>query len=176
MKLLTLVPIGACDPEVVDYLSLVLPDYFGCVSRVRHLALAAQDFFDPVRRQYHSTLLLAELLRLGEAGTGEVILGVTDHDLYIPILTFVFGEAVLRGRVAIVSTHRLRQERYGLPADQALLLQRVEKEALHELGHTQGLVHCRDSLCVMHFSNSVEEVDMKGGAFCEECLAALNGE
>lgn len=175
MKLLSLVPVGACDPEVVDYLSLVLPDSFGCVSRVRHLALATQEFFDPARRQYHSTLLLGELLRQSEEDEREVILGVTDYDLHIPILTFVFGEALLGGRAAIVSTHRLRQERYGLPPNQALLFERVEKEALHELGHTQGLVHCRDSLCVMHFSNSVEEVDLKGLSFCEECLAALAG-
>lgn len=96
-------------------------------------------------------------------GKGEAVLGITEHGLFIPILTFVFGEAVLGGQAAVVFTHRLRWERYGLPSYRKTLLERMEKEVLHELGYILGLVHCRDPFCLMHFSNSVEEVDLKAG-------------
>jgi len=105
------------------------------------------------------------------------VLGVTAADLYIPILTFVFGEAQLRGQCALVSLHRLRQEFYGLPADPGLLRERLLKEAVHELGHTLELTHCDDYGCVMAASHSVEWIDLKGAVPCSVCqrkVAAAN--
>jgi archaemetzincin len=100
-------------------------------------------------------------------------LGVTDLDLYIPVLTFVFGEAQLAGGRAVVSTLRLRQEFYGLPADPELLGERLLKEALHELGHTYGLRHCPDYTCVMSSSNGVERIDLKSAEFCPTCAQLM---
>jgi archaemetzincin len=94
---------------------------------------------------------------------------VTDFDLYIPILTFVFGEAQLGETAALVSTHRLRPEFYGLPHDPRLLQARLLKEALHELGHTFGLRHCSDYLCVMSASHSADRIDLKQADFCPAC-------
>jgi archaemetzincin len=73
-----------------------------------------------------------------------------------------------------MSTRRLHQESYGLPEDTRLLFGRAEKEAVHELGHAYGLAHCRSFDCVMRFSNSVEQVDLKPGHFCQLCEAQLN--
>lgn len=128
--------------------------------------------FDGSRGQYNSRLLLALLLR-HHPGTAKV-LGVTDADLFIPVLTFVFGEAQLDGRAALVSSHRLAPERYGLPADRALLQARLVKEAIHELGHACGLVHCSDGRCVMASSPEVVGIDLKTAAFCYRCTAALD--
>ena len=121
--------------------------------------------YDPVRNQYDSTRLLERLSR------GSVAL--TEVDLYIPILAFVFGEAELGGRRAIVSTHRLRQEFYGLPPDPKLLEERTIKEAAHEWGHALGLRHCRRYDCVMHASQSVDQIDVKSERFCPECSRRL---
>jgi archaemetzincin len=122
--------------------------------------------FDAARGQYSSTRLLAELLTC--PGEGRV-LGVAGVDLFVPVLTFVYGEAQLSGRAAVVSLHRLRPEAYGLPVDDGLLMERLEKEAVHELGHTFGRVHCDEPQCVMHASTWVEEIDLKGAAFCAGC-------
>jgi len=100
-------------------------------------------------------------------------LAVIDLDLFIPILTFVFGEAQLDGPMAIVSTFRLHPEFYGLPKNDSLVLQRLEKESIHELGHTFGLRHCPDYQCVMTASTDVEEIDLKGVEFCPDCQVAL---
>ena len=126
--------------------------------------------FDPGRAQYSSRVLLS--LLLNEPGEdASRILAVTGADLFIPVLTYVFGEAQLGGRVAVVSTHRLDPQAYGLPENHELLLSRLEKEAIHELGHTYGLIHCRDSTCVMHASTYAEDIDLKGTAFCRRCEA-----
>lgn len=105
--------------------------------------------------------------------SNERILGVTAVDLYIPILTFVFGEAQLRGSCAVVSFHRLRQEFYGLPANSTVLGERLLKEAVHELGHTLPLAHCEDYQCVMSPSHGVERTDLKTSQFCTSCWVTV---
>jgi len=128
---------------------------------------------DEVRRQYRSDLLLE---RLAETGTRPgKMLGVTDLDLFIPVLTFVFGEAQLKGRAAIVSSYRLRSEMYGLRPDRNLLLERLVKEALHELGHTRGLFHCYNPECVMQPSTYAELIDLKPARYCPSCELSLSG-
>jgi archaemetzincin len=137
-------------------------------ARVLETPVDLRPAYSPERNQYHATLLLASLLRtLPEPGAR--ILGVTGVDLYIPVLTFVFGQAQLAGPGAILSTYRLQNEFYGLPPDPDMLLDRVIKEAVHELGHSFGLVHCPDFRCVMNASTYVEEVDLKGDWYCREC-------
>lgn len=143
---------------------------------VRRLDLAFDlaPYYAAERRQYHATLLLAALLRHLPDPAGKIV-GVTSVDLFIPVLTFVFGQSQLDGPAAIASTYRLHREFYGLPADDALLGTRTVKETLHELGHAFGLVHCRDQRCVMRASTYVEEVDLKDAEFCGECRAHLAG-
>lgn len=169
-----LVAIGEVDRELLEYLSLTLPGALGIPCVEVASSLNPQGAYNEVRRQYHSTQLLQMLHDMDQSSCGK-ILGVADIDLFIPIFTFVFGEAQVGGTCALMSAHRLQQKFYGLPDDRALLLKRVEKEATHELGHAFGLGHCRDFDCVMHFSNSVEEVDLKANDFCRLCEPKLSG-
>lgn len=118
------------------------------------------------RGQYYSTALLERLSAVCPPKSR--VLGVTPLDLYVPILTFVFGEAQLAGPCAIVSSFRLPE-----PGRPELLSERLLKEAVHELGHTFGLRHCHNWECVMASSHSVERLDIKSTAFCGACLALL---
>jgi archaemetzincin len=174
-----IVPVGDVDGSVIEYLSLTLQEGFNARCKIRGLAVDPAFAYSASRRQYHSTEILGRLLEL-EIDEAAKILGVADVDLFIPILTFVFGEAQCGGRAAVMSLSRLRQQFYGLPPDDRLLYERCEKEAAHELGHAFGLGHCRSFECVMHSSNSVEQVDLKLSNPCPDCCAALsklrNGE
>jgi len=128
--------------------------------------------FNVTRQQYLSTEILAQIVKRQPPDSLR-ILGVTQVDLYIPILTFVFGEAQLCGSCALVSAHRLQQEFYGLPANQVLAHERLLKEAVHELGHTLNLAHCEDYQCVMSPSHGVERIDLKRNEFCSACGLAI---
>lgn len=103
------------------------------------------------RQQFHSSEILVTMQHHINGDTWR-LLGVTEHDLYNPILTFVFGEAQLGGTRAIVSYHRLTQEFYGLPPDLDLLANRL----LIELGHTLHLIHCDDYHCATAPSHGIE--------------------
>jgi archaemetzincin len=101
------------------------------------------------------------------------ILGLTAEDLYIPIFTFVFGEAQLDGKAAVISTFRLRGDADGSAPPKSPVLGRILKLSLHELGHTFGLEHCREDGCVMGFSSNLEKLDRKNLAFCDYCQILL---
>ncbi len=132
--------------------------------------------FVPGREQHHATMVLAALLRhRPPLPAASRILGIVGVDLFIPVLTFVFGQAQFDGPGALVSTYRLRSEFYGLEADEGLLVERVIKECVHELGHAFGLAHCAAYDCVMHASTNVGEVDLKRAGFCRGCTAILDG-
>jgi archaemetzincin len=166
------VPINNPIAGVVDHIMERLPAVFATQVEVRDPDFHADDAFNDTRHQYNSTILLAQLMS-GSPSPASKVIGITNVDLYIPVLTFVFGEAQLGGTVAIVSSHRLRNAFYGLPEDRELLLERLEKEVIHELGHTYNLTHCRDFNCVMYSSSSVGAIDVKGADFCAECRRRL---
>ena len=140
---------------------------------VRPIAIPALDFaYDAGRRQYGSTAVLEMLARKFPKDASR-LLAVTDRDLFVPVLTFVFGQAQLGGQVAVVSLARLRQEFYGVPPDSEVFADRAGKEALHEAGHMYGLLHCAARTCVMSLATSVRQIDEKQAAFCARCEARL---
>jgi archaemetzincin len=171
MKRIQLLALGETNCQQVSELSKSLAMELGRECDVLTPDMDLSAAFNVTRGQYSSTQILACMQNQVTPETWR-LLGVTSVDLYIPVLTFVFGEAQLQGISAIVSTCRLRQEFYGLPADEQLVTQRLFKEAVHELGHTFGLTHCHDVECVMAASHAVEWIDLKSGHFCSKCAAA----
>ncbi|MBN1830493.1 MAG: archaemetzincin family Zn-dependent metalloprotease [Deltaproteobacteria bacterium] len=126
------------------------------------------DFaFDQGRKQYHSTLILEELAKRAPASAIKV-LAITDVDLFIPVLTYVYGEAQLNGKACIISTFRLKEGLSPMHTQDAFLA-RVFKEAFHELGHTFNLLHCPDHACIMHYCRSEQDVDRKSEQLCRYC-------
>jgi archaemetzincin len=131
------------------------------------------EFALDVSRDQYDSLQILDWLESRFPRPEQWILGITDVDLAIPVLTFVFGEARLGGRSAVVSAFRLREEFHGQPADTMVLLSRVEKEAIHEVGHLLGLTHCLDRNCVMCSSNSLAQTDVKSTRLCPKCRSNL---
>ena len=170
---------------LVTSLYLPVPPLLEPLCQAVHSAFGFQAVADPLlqdidfayhfsRNQYHSTSILEAL---DQAAPHEYlkILAIADVDLFIPILTHVFGEAQMGGRAAMISTYRLVD---GLTSTdpRATFLQRVIKEALHELGHTFHLKHCTDPACIMHYCRKMKDVDDKSQKFCRYCRILLDEE
>lgn len=165
-------PVGAVEDGLIQELRADLGAYLGVRARIMRPMPIPEGSFESGRNQFYSTKVLREMVK-EIPGDAAKILGVIEKDLCIPILTFVFGEAQLGGVASIVSLARLRQEFHGLAPDREILYERLVKESLHELGHTYGLVHCPDRICVMYLSNTILDVDRKKGAFCRRCDSEL---
>jgi len=170
MKSLYVAPTAEVDPAAFQPVRECLAAHFP--APLRDLPLPSIEFaFDPARLQYRSAEILEMLARLCPADALKLV-AVTERDLFIPVLTFVFGHAQLGGRVAVISLARLRQEFYGLPPAPDVLSERARKEALHETGHTFGLVHCSGH-CAMSLSANIQQIDRKPAAYCAACAARL---
>jgi archaemetzincin len=172
MKLLQLLPIGNVDDGLLKDMRPAVEECFSVPCQVLPVRLDPEFAFHGERQQYHSSEILKRMQSLVTADSWRM-LGIAAVDLYIPILTFVFGEAQMSGPCAVLSSHRLRQEFYGLPRDPELFRQRLIKEAIHELGHTLNLAHCDDYRCVMASSHAVEWIDLKDSVLCATCRAAV---
>jgi archaemetzincin len=169
---IVLMAVGEIDRNVIDWLKNDLNKVFNKqVSTGR--GMPEPDYaYDNKRKQYLSTAILNGIMEQKEYPPYEKILGIVDHDLFIPELNFVFGQA--SRKAAVISLTRLRQKFYHLTEDQNLFYQRVLTEAVHELGHTFGLGHCENPRCVMFFSNSLIDTDRKGSEFCPSCKDKLH--
>jgi archaemetzincin len=170
---IALVPISAVDGSILRILGNALSEEFGGSFLVAEPLPNPDYAYNERRSQYLSDAIMAQLS--GLALSAERVLGVVDLDLYTSELNFIFGQANISGRDAIIALPRLRQEFYGLPPDKTLFQERAIKEAIHELGHTFGLRHCRNAKCVMCFSNSLLDVDRKRARFCSTCRRKLPG-
>jgi archaemetzincin len=171
-----LLRIGQVDSAVVSRVQESLAATFSrtkCVLITETLPVP-EEAFDRRRKQYRSEIILSKIEENAEKErTLQRILGIIDVDIFAPSLNFVFGEAKCPGKAALISLHRLRPEFHGRKPDVELFMERIEKEAVHELGHTFGLGHCTNPFCVMHFSNSIFDTDRKQSLLCNKCQTKI---
>lgn len=169
---LRVVAIGSVQPDLLERAASIGREVLGFAPYISVQTIPPGPFLDPRRQQYRADRLLADIKRLAQQPQ-EVVLGLTSVDLFLPVLTFVFGCAELGGNAALMSTHRLDPRFDGRPHDPGLMLERAEKEILHELGHVLGLTHCGDRTCVMASAHDTGEIDLEEPAFCRSCRHSI---
>lgn len=165
---ITICPIGSVNIEILKYLGECLTSQCGLKYRISPAMGAPNYAYDENRSQYNSKTILKRLIENRSHNTLRLI-GVTDVDIYVPILKYVFGLAQIEGRYAVISLYRLDPCFYDQPPNINILLDRAEKTIIHEIGHTFGLTHCRKHSCVMYSSSRVEDTDLKKPCFCPTC-------
>jgi archaemetzincin len=169
---LYLAPIVFSNLQLLERISKALKQTFRAPVNKISLSIDTDILYSQERNQYYSTGFIEQSAAQTGNLNGKIIL-MTELDIYVPVLTFLFGEAQLNGKHSIVSVFRLHEEFYSGVTNNELLFERTVKEVHHELGHNFGLIHCNNWDCVMHSSNNVEEVDLKGSAYCRKCLDLL---
>lgn len=166
-----IVPIGDIDSALLIYIAEKLSVKFNLLfSLTRQIAVPTQAY-NKYRNQFLSVSILNSLNKKYNYAK---VLGIINEDIYISELDFIFGESHIRGRSALISLKRLKEEYYGKVPNTELLKERALKETIHELGHTFGIHHCMNYKCVMFFSKSISDTDNKKVDFCENCLQHIS--
>jgi archaemetzincin len=163
-----LITYGHFEKNFLEQVAVDVSNEFQCRIDIEESHIELSEFYDSTRRQYDGNKLLEEIDSMFLSPDIKKI-GIFRVDLFIPILTFIFGQAILNGNSGIASLYRLRNEHYGMPQDEELLISRLKKIIIHELGHTFGLLHCHNPTCVMLSSTYVEDIDQKTQKLCTKC-------
>ncbi|HER08827.1 MAG TPA: hypothetical protein ENO20_07960 [Bacteroides sp.] len=167
-----LISCGPIEKEITRRIAEDVTRAFHFAVRLKECSLDISRFYNPGRRQYDANGILKVVSESYPLNAYRKM-GLFSVDLYIPILTYIFGQASLNGFTGIASLYRLRNELYGLIPDQSLLADRFSKVVVHELGHTFGLIHCNHPVCIMRSSTYVEDLDQKEVLFCSQCQDQL---
>jgi len=163
---------GQFDKDCLIKVTEEIEHEFNCSVRLKPFETDIELYYDELRRQYNGNQLLHHINEL-DSDAHIKKMGLFQVDLFVPILTFIFGQAIFKGSAGVVSVYRLRNEQYGLTTDYDLLFLRFKKVIMHELGHLYGLKHCYIPNCVMRSSTYVEDIDQKRAHFCSNCHAEL---
>ncbi len=167
-------PIGDLSAELIDAIAGEIKRVFGFATAVDSILQDLSFALDQNRHQHHSTMILEQLAANTPPRAIRVI-AIAQVDLFIPILTHVYGEAQLGGTACIVSTFRLNEGRSGMNISRKYM-DRIVKETIHELGHTFNLRHCPEDTCIMHYCRNEEDVDRKSDRLCRYCKVMLDDE
>jgi archaemetzincin len=158
---LGILPLGRVEGEMIQAVAGAFAGEIGMALRVMP-GLESPDYaFDRHRIQYDAARIISRIEAMDIDGCARVM-ALVDVDLFVPVFTFVFGEARLGGRVALVSLFRLEDR-----PDRAV------KIALHEFGHLCMLDHCRESRCVMNFAKGLGQLDRVPPYYCRYCLGQV---
>jgi archaemetzincin len=173
LQYISLISFGYFDAELLRNITEAVKKEFLLDVYLKEGHMDLSEYYDPTRRQYNGVKLIREVETLFSSDSSKTI-GLFNVDLFIPILTYIFGQAYLNGKTGIASSYRLSNERYGMNSDNTVLFERYLKEVIHELGHTFGLIHCYISTCVMRSSTYVEDIDQKAPHLCPACRIDYN--
>lgn len=168
LRNITLISFGLFEDSFLKKIGEAVNHEYGLPAIIKEGHLDITEYYDPVRRQYNGTKLL-KFVDASFSYANIKTVGLFNVDLFIPILTYIFGLAYLNGQTGIASHYRLNNERYGMISDDNLIINRYIKEIIHEIGHTLGLIHCHNPVCVMRSSTYVEDIDQKSKSLCLLC-------
>jgi len=167
-------PIGNLGPEITEPVKKEINRIFDFPALIIPVLEDVDFAFDSGRNQYHSTSILQQLEKSAPSFAMKII-AIAKVDLFIPILTHVYGEAQLGGKACVVSTYRLKDQIFAAHPD-VIFTKRIVKEAIHELGHTFNLRHCKEHVCIMHYCRTELDVDRKSDQLCRYCKILLDDE
>jgi archaemetzincin len=172
-------PLGDVSDILLDSIADVLArEYNADVLTLEPIDLPASALITEKTRRYRADKIIHELSN-SRPDSIDYILGVTAQDISTtkkdsfgrtlkPVSKYndwgVFGLGYRPGKACVVSTFRIGK------TDRGNFIPRLQKLAVHEIGHNYGLDHCDGDRCVMRDAvESISTIDEVDYVRCERC-------
>jgi archaemetzincin len=165
-KVVRIQPLGDISPDDVNALTDSIKRLFPKVVVSAPKKLPAFAYYRP-RGRYKADSLLKYLSSIAQPN--ETVIGLTRKDISTKSRTHadwgIMGLGRCPGNACVASTFRLNIKKKK---------SQFYKVAIHELGHTFGLPHCRDLYCYMRAAEGGNPTDDEK-YFCKKCSNFLKG-
>ncbi|MCE9558028.1 MAG: hypothetical protein K8R88_03670 [Armatimonadetes bacterium] len=162
-KTVTVVPLGKVPKAQVASIAARLRSVYGFQVDIAPTTPLPKSAYYPPRARYRADRLLTWL---GPRFRTDHILGITAQDISTTkgkVADWgVFGLGQMPGRTTVISSFRLRKP------GKITVSERLDRIAVHELGHNLGLPHCPNRCIMSDAEGSIKSVDSTG-TFCKSC-------
>lgn len=170
------------DQKLIDTVFNALEKAYGVnVDVLKSKSIPQEAFINIKSPRYRADKLIA-IQKSQKPDTIDYVIGLTSEDISFtkteagkikePKSKYedwgIFGLGYNPGQSCIVSTFRLNDK------GRAVLIERIKKISIHELGHNMGLEHCETEFCVMKdAAESIKTVDLVNSKLCNQCKKLL---
>ncbi len=182
-KVVVLQPVEFQNETLIDSVKSAISRYYGYRIHVNESIQFPERAFVNVKSPRFRADTMLHAFSRGCPDSVAVILGVTNKDISTtkrnpdgsvlePKSRYedwgVFGLGRRPGNASIISTFRVK-------GGSKLQIERMQKIALHELGHNLGLKHCPSEGCVMRdAAEKISTIDQVKAQLCENCLKEID--
>lgn len=165
-KVIYIQPLGDVSPEYINVVKKSVKSFYGYDCIVSPKIEVTSDLITPIKKRLSASKILIKNFSLYN------VLILTEKDICYKKDSNnpewgIFGLGLRPGKTCVISTSRLTKN-----VSKGKTYERLEKVALHEIGHNLGLNHCiNNKECMMNDANgTIEQVDSEKIWFCEKCM------
>jgi archaemetzincin len=182
-KTIGIQPYDNFSPQLLDTISKALELTYQMPVIILENKKIPESAFTNVKSPRYRADTLLKVLKSERPEQIDIVVGMTHHDISFtksdskgnikkPVETYkdwgIMGLANRPGVSAVVSTKRL------MVKSESLVINRLKKVTIHEVGHTLGLAHCDTPTCVMRdAAETVKTVDLVMMELCEKCKKGI---